>query len=87
MSDMPQLTTEQKLAIREGQLQIANLQNQSQASKEAANQVSQKLIEYINGISIELKIDTTEISFDINRLVFYSKVGELHESAQMPQPA
>lgn len=73
MSDIPQLTTEQKLAIREGQLQIANLQNQSQASKEAANQVSQKLIEYINGISSELKVNTNQLSFDINRLVFYSK--------------
>ena len=61
--DIPQLTPEQRLVIREAQYQASRLAQEAQKANAAVVQLAQKF-------AADLKIDVETVIFDLDSLLF-----------------
>jgi hypothetical protein len=68
---IPQLTNDQKLAIRESQVAALKFREQSRQLQDRAAQIDQQIAQYINKTASDMKVDPKVYSFDIDQLVFH----------------
>jgi len=67
------LTTEQRLQIREFQLQMMSLKDQARQCSDRAVQIEQSIAKLVNAWAVSLGIDFSLYSFDLSTLDFTQK--------------
>jgi hypothetical protein len=68
---VPQLESQERLAIRESQYQSLRLREQARMFIDKANQIDQQTAQFINKVATDKNIDPKVFSFDIDTLQFH----------------
>lgn len=71
VEQVPQLTNEQKLAIRETQVTVLKSREQARQLIDRAGQLEQQIAQFINKTAADMKVDPKVYAFDIETLNFY----------------
>ncbi len=71
-TQVPAFSVDQKLAIREAQLNAVRLQVQSRNLLDQSTNLERQIAQHINQLAADMKVDSTKFLFDMDTLTFKS---------------
>lgn len=73
--ELPQLTSEQKLTIRDGQVKILNIREQIRNLSDESTKTEQNVLQTVAAIGKDLNIDMNSVVFNFDILSFHNKIS------------